>query len=522
VLAAALDAARRHRLLERATLVYVVLPFLIFSLGWVKAVYSIPLAVVVLVGLYRAQRARSPSDDGDGSAAATPREALGYAILLACVVVVVVYSGTGAYAVQGGGHYRNNSFLLDLIHSPWPLGFEKVGSRNEPGVLAFYIANALTPALVGRALGWAAAFHFSLIWAVVGVFLAVCWFVRLVGRASPLYGLLFLLFGGLDLVARTFVMGWSDRSLHMVDLWIYYFARQNPDLMGGMFWIFPSNLTMLFASPHHVLCTWLSLLWILDDAMRHRTCSRIGILCAPALLWSAFGFVGMAPYVLVAVAVSRARGLVSFENLVAGPAILLVVGLYLLSNNQEYLRGPLWEFQDPLRTWKLLALVCALEFGIYALLFPPRGRRGPRGMQPIWWWTAVACLLALPWYRMGDFCDFPTKVTIPSLVVLQVWLARSLANARSAGERIRGGILVALLIVGAAAAVTVLRDSARHGLNFSPPPISSVRHVNEPKRRSRGGQLFSDGDAFFWRVLARPVELQKVGATPRRERGRRD
>jgi hypothetical protein len=518
VLIAALDAARRHRLLERTTLVYVVLPFLIFLLGWLEPVYAIPLAAVVLAGLYRAQRTRSPADGGEPTTAAPPAtsgEALGYAVLLACVVVVVVYSGTGAYAFQGGGHFRNNSFLLDLISYPWPLGFEQVGSRNEPGVLAFYIGNALTPALVGRVLGWAAAFHFSFVWAVVGVFLAVCWFLRLVGRTSPLFGVLFLLFGGLDLVSQIHVMGWSDRSIHELDIWMYHFARKNAPLMGGMFWIFPSNLTILFSSPHHVLCTWLSLFLILDDAIRGRTCRRIGIVYAPALLWSAFGFVGMAPFVLVAVVVSRARGLFSFENLVAGPAILLVVGLYLLSNNQEYVRGPLWEFQDPLRTWKLLALVCALEFGIYALLFPPRRGRSRQGMQPAWWWTAVACLLVLPWYRMGDFCDFPTKAMIPSLVVLQVWLARALANARSASERIRAAILLALLIVGAAAAVTNLRDSARAGLNFTPPPAATVRHTNELRRKSRGGQLFSDGDAFFWRVLARPVEYQDVGSRPR-------
>jgi hypothetical protein len=519
VLTPALDAARRHRLLERATLGYVTLPFFIFLLGWVELVYAMPLAAIALVGLQRAQRSQVPAiDEGDPAAtstASTSREAIGYAILLAFVVAVVAYSGSGAYAVQIGGHHRNNSFLLDLISYPWPLGFEQVGSRDEPGVLAFYLANALTPALVGRVLGWAAAFHFSFVWTVVGVFLAVCWFLRLVGRSSPLYGLLFLLFGGLDLVARVLVTGWSDGSLHDVDLWIYHFAKANPDLMGGMFWIFPANLTVLFSSPHHVLCTWLSLFLVLDDAIRYRTCRRVGIVFAPLLLWSAFGFVGVAPYALVAVAVSRGRGLVSFENAVAGPAILLVLGLYLLSNNQEYLHGPLWAFQDPLRTWKLLAIVCLLEFGIYALAFPPRGGRSDRGMEPVWWWTAVACLLLLPWYRMGDFCDFPTKVVIPSLAVLQVWLARSLANARGTAERVRAGILVALLLVGAGAAVTTLVDSGSRGLNFSPPPTSSVRHTNQLGRRTRGGQLFSDGDAFFWRVLARPVEYQAVGARPR-------
>ena len=54
-LAAALSAADRHRVLERLSLVYIALPFLVFVVGWLRPWFAIPCALVTLVGLYRAQ-----------------------------------------------------------------------------------------------------------------------------------------------------------------------------------------------------------------------------------------------------------------------------------------------------------------------------------------------------------------------------------------------------------------------------------------------------------------------------------
>ena len=128
-----------------------------------------------------------------------------------------------------------------------------------------------------------------------------------------------------------------------------------------------------------------------------------------------------------------------------------------------------------------------------------------RALHPLWWVTAVACLIALPWYKLGAFNDFTTKACIPSLIVLQVFLAMSIRGARTGAARRSAAALVALLLLGTFASLADLSRGVRHGLRFSPPRLEGVSHVNELGARKQSAQLFSDGEAFFWRVLARPT-----------------
>lgn len=515
IFAVLFTAARRYRLLERATLVYVSLPFLVFAAGWLKPIVAIPVIALTLVGLYRAQRSELAEDSTGGVVEAPTRtEVATYAVGLVAVVFLVICSGTGGYAVQGGGHGRNNAFIQALLEHPWPLGLEEVAAGREPGVLAFYIAHALVPALVGSFLGWAAAFHAQFALTCLGVFLALSWYLRVIQRRAPLYAWLFLFFGGMDLVGYRILFGSFSLQDWPLDLWIFRYARETP-MMGEMFWIFPSNLTILFHSPHHVLCSWLVMLVIVDDAIRRGTCRRAGFLAAFCLLWSAFSFVGMAPFIVLALVASRYRGMFSFENAIAGIVVLCVTVLYLGSNRGEFLHGPLWQFQNPLETWPVLALVCLLEFGVYAVLCKSV-ERDSRGLaHPMWFWTATGCLLLLPWYRIGKFCDFTTKASIPSLLVLQLCLAHALAGSGST-RRLRVGVLCAALLVGNVAALTMVDRSLSHGLDIAPPARNRSMDLNEYALVPGADQLFGDTESFFWKFLAKPINyLPPAELSPR-------
>lgn len=520
LLAGVMRAADRHRLLERATLVYISLPFLIFAGGWLKPIFAIPVLVVTLVGLYRAQQPeRSPSGDGRDAAPPTSTEIAAYVTAFAAVAFVVLFSGNGAYAEQVGGQFRNTSFIRDLIQHPWPLGFQDVGPEHEPGVLAFYIANSLVPALCGLIFGWKAAFHFQFVWTLAGVLLAVCWFMRVIGRRAPQYVLMFLLFGGLDVIARGLAVGWEGALNQNLDIWTFVYQRGRP-AMGGVFWVLPSNVTILFDSPHHALCSWLSLLVVVDDAANRGTCRRAGLVSSFALLWSAFSFVGLAPFVLCAVVASRWRGMLSFENLVTGVTVLAVTGLYIGSNNAAYIHGPIWQFLDVLDAGWLLALVCLLEFGVYVILLTGIERRRDRLAHPMWLWTAAGVLILTPWYRLGRFCDFTSKASIPALVVLQLCLAYALANV-TRSRRLVAGALVTALAIGSASAVMTIYHGVFTGLDFSPPRLESVMTTNEIRRSTGGAQLFSDGKGLFWEVLARPVDYQPNSDLPIRPDSKR-
>jgi hypothetical protein len=508
-LASLVRRAQQSNVLEYASLTYVSLPFLVFVAGWIQPWVSVPCVLVVVAGLLRQPASRVPEVSRPGQfdlAAVDMRSWLAFAFIVGLVLFIVLYSGTGGYAHQYGGHWRHNSFVKDLASHAWPLGFEDVGSSNEPGVLAFYLANAILPSLVASVLGWEAGFFFHFVWTLLAVVLTLCWFMRVIGAWSPRWVLFFLFFGGLDIIGYSMVLGPYPGINVELDLWMGHLAFISPE-MGNTFWLFPANLTILFNSPHHVLCSWLVLLMILDDTLHAGTSYRTGLLCAFGLLWSAFSFVGLAPFVILSLIWTRGRGMWSFENLAAGVCVLLVTGLYIGSNNGDYVHGPVWLFQDLAQTGLLLLLVFVLEFGVHVALLQQTEARREGLAHPAWRWTAVVTLICISLYRIGDNCDFTTKASIPALLVLQLCIAYALGAARWR-RPVAGWLLVGVLLVGTISPLTLVARSVGKGLDTSAPPIDRVAPTNELERRSRGGQLFSDGEAFFWRVLARPIVYQ--------------
>jgi hypothetical protein len=221
--------------------------------------------------------------------------------------------------------------------------------------------------------------------------------------------------------------------------------------------------------------------------------------------------VGSIPFIALAVLLTAGRGLWSFPNTVAAALVLLSTGLYLTSNNGDYPHGFLWEFQDVLQTWPTLLLFYAVEFGLFAWLCPRIDRAGDQPISRAWFWLAVGCLLLLPWYKLGRFNDFTTKVCLPSLLVLQVILASGIATATTELQRRRRRGLVACLLVGTFASLADVARGVRGGLDFSPPPLSRVSHANELRPRSLSAQLFSDGSQFFWHFLARERPIARRG-----------
>jgi hypothetical protein len=79
--------------------------------------------------------------------------------------------------------------------------------------------------------------------------------------------------------------------------------------------------------------------------------------------------------------------------------------------------------------------------------------------------------------------------------------------------------------VGSLAGVADFARAVGAGLHARPLRVEAVRHGNQIGKLSTtkaSSQLFSDGEGFFWRALARPVEYQPIPlrpAHPRRQPG---
>jgi hypothetical protein len=193
---------------------------------------------------------------------------------------------------------------------------------------------------------------------------------------------------------------------------------------------------------------------------------------------------------------------------VAAPLVLAVTALFIRSNNGKFIHGWLWEYQNLLETWPLLLLFYAVEFGAYVACCPTFLARPGGRPRRIWLWAATHCLLLLPLYRIGQYCDFPSKAAIPSLLILQVFLATTIRNATAPSERNQVRILTFLLLIGTFAAIYGITQQMRVGLRPDPLVKAQVPHIDQLLPKTSAEQLFSDGHAFFWRFLARPAVLR--------------
>lgn len=514
--------------LELATAAYFLAPVALFLTGWLRPGLAWPLALSLAWLLLRgAITAARDAPRGTGTGAGGWRTGARLAAVALLCAAVVACTGVGGLTFRFADYFIYDAVLRMLVESPWPPGCI-VPSTGDRLPAVYYFAYFLPPAAVGRLIGWDAAHAFHYLWNTLGVLLTVLWFLRLAGAFRLRHAILFLGFGGLDVIGYAATTAWPGGDA--AALWDYatgtYWWSTGPGWMahwsahhallseagsaesGGVFFRFYGPLSFLFDGPIHVLPAWVALMPVLHDAMRRGTVARAGLYCGALPLCSVFVAAGTLPMLAVAAWQTRMRGWRTAGNLIVGPVIAGIAAAFFISVDMEQPQGYLWEFQRLQQTWPMLALHYACAFGIYAAV-APLPRTGPGQPGRAWFWGAVAVFAAAPWYRMGVFNDFTTKVVIPAQLVFLVCLAGALRHPAGRWSVQRRVVLAALLVLGAWSATGIVHRAWTYGFRFDPPPMERVVLPAEEYAKQRAEhRLRFHTEAFFWRRLARPVEFQ--------------
>lgn len=523
--------------LELASLAYISLPVFIFFLGWLKfpiaAVLSTAFFVFMVHGSTRAINwAKEQEGPGGPSIAYTDPVRLGIraGLMVALIAFCVACTGAGGMTFQFSDYWVYDGHLREMIEYPWPMGviLKNVDPPLEmPG--AVYWGYWLPSGMVGRAFGWYPAYVFQLVWNIAGVLLATLWFLRIVGRASVGFVLMFLFFGGIDVIGYvvttplpdgvnvswydyfTGTFAWSTGRGWMSH-WSANFSlltAEGRDIMGGVFYRFYGLLSFLCDGPHHVLPEIVLILLVLHDALRRKTVERLFFLTSTLPLFSIFATIGTVPVLALSAIHTRLRGLLTPGNLVVGPLIVLMFLSYYSSVETKIPTGPLWAFQDVSKTWSYLLLYYFSAFLVYVIVAPSMKANGYRPGR-MWFYTAVAIFLLAPWFRMGVFNDFTTKVIVPSQMVFVICLATAIAQPAGPMAHARRYALIAALVLGAWSGLGVLHRALDFGFTFKLPPMNRASFTVDHMLTTRdSNQIFKD-DTIFWNYLAKPVQYTEA------------
>jgi len=467
-----LNRMQINKWIVRGAYLYIFLPILLFMIGWCRYAISIPVSVLILVGLFNLCRDGIIQEELQWDKKAVKKELLVILIIAAWVFL----SGIGGYVWQTGDHSARNGIFQVLVEEPWPV--IKSIDGTERGLI-YYIGFWMLPSLVGKAFGLAAGYFAQYIWAVVGL-LFFYYFVCLLQKKIVIWPLLiFIFFSGWDVVGRLLVGGWEG-FLHQ-EWWGKYY--QYSSFTTQLFWVFNQAIPA----------------WLITIILYLQKKNRYMIfLLSTALLYCTLPFVGMLPFVayfmlrrhysksggrFVAGLSSFLKDTFSLENVLCGGCIGILSFLYLSGNvaaqhfnvtayaemnpfprpmvvqaaemgdgdiiietaksfSEEESGYDNTQIIDTSNRMVMYMFFIALEVLIYAIPLYMFGRKDKLLLLILGW------LLICPLVHVGFANDFCMRASVPALLFLYLFVIQRMDMALKNHNRTVLDLFVAVLLIG--------------------------------------------------------------------------
>ncbi|MBZ5589184.1 MAG: hypothetical protein LAO05_11535 [Acidobacteriia bacterium] len=499
---------RRDTLLV-ATVGYLLLPNVVFVLGWLRPAWGYGIALVAVACLVDVVgRARTDRP---------PLSGLDWAVVLALAAFWVVAGGIGELNAQVWDYTKHNLVFHDLIVEPWPVVY-RAPDLHDP-MLCYYLAYYLPTALVAKLLGIQYAASASLAWGSAGVVLAFAWVARLGRPNGPAVLCLFTLVDGLCWVPGLVALarrlapeagalrggwwqtdGFTDTFFHL--------AGVHTRLM------FQSEPWMLVWTPQHALGAWLATACVLSVVWERRTARYCAFVNAALMLWSPFVAIGLLPFT-VAVLWRRWRRELSWVDALGALALAVPVGIYLQAHEPQRFAGLLFAALPNAAAWSKYLLFLLLAIGsVWAAVWLVQHRYT---LLDVARWRvfclAGAALVATTLVYMGKYNDWAMRVSMPSLFVLHLTAAAVAVTFWRSRAALRHRLaLAALLLLTAERPIKtyILMPMGRAGSQGIPTTISTARRAANGLVRFQGGddpditsQYLGSTDSWFGQHLMR-------------------
>ncbi len=432
----------------RISFIYLLVPFLIFCLGFLKLYVSIPITLALLWTIYKIWRSQNQAV----AFVSISKRVLGFTLFI--VLLWVALSGIGGFAFQNTDFHIRNAIFRDLITHPWPVKyFTNPADPSIAYTLTYYIGFWLPAALVGKIAGWLAGNIALYIWSVLGILLTLSLLASRIKLSLIKIALVLIFFSGMDALGTLLVMiavpGTANTlwpPIFHLEWWLPGFDFQYSSFTTQLFWIF-----------NQAIPVWLCMALLIVSRERKNMFLTWSLCCFFAPLPA----LGMFPYVVFQIPdhlfdaenilvrskfqsvrdfllrlLQDIRALFSLENIVGGGLVLGITLLYFLSNVQASSTS---SSRIEGAGWLLYAIFLLFEgLLIWGLLI----RRYKANLN---WYLAGILVIIVPLVNIGAARDFGMRASIPTLFMLMLWSAETLSIPRLG---IKSGLIL-LLCIGA-------------------------------------------------------------------------
>ena len=436
-------------LIKTISYVYVTMPFLIFSIGWLKPWIGIPIALAVVLSLWLCIK-------NDEYSLSVERIVPYICIVTAIALLWVLIAGIGGYSYQNPDHRYRNTIFQTLINSEWPVvGTTYMDGKINVRLLCYYFGYWLPSALVGKLFGYQIGNYFLIFWSVLGIVLVVFWLCHYTKKEDWKVILFVIFFSGLDYFRVKMTGNTTLIGTDQIEYWAGY--------------QYSSNTTLVFWVYNQAIYSWLITTMLLSQKKK----SNVVFLWGNLILSSTFSFLGLLPYVVYQLVKgfsfknwkNEIKEIFTIQNVLGGGCIGLL-SVYFITSNTNTAGIQLHSGGSSYVTTLLkLAIFLLFEIGAYVVILYKLEKK-----NPLFWITLIS-LVVIPIFSIPDNYanDFCMRVSVPALFVLMTLL---LKNVDSYKNKI---VFWGIFCIGAVTAV--------HEFNCNLTNITNYSNITLPKQR---------------------------------------
>lgn len=496
-----------NRILDYILYLYLLLPIVIFIIGWLKIFYSIFLVIVIMFCMYRVLTKNK--NVFSFALSFSPQDIEKYIIAIIIIAFWVYLSGIGGLSFQTSDHTYRNAIYEMLVNQKWPVvGNYALGGDEPVSVQMVYYVGFWMPASVfGKMFGVSAGYYFQAIWAFIGIALVYFLMCNYFKDIKVWYLLVLVFFSGLDILGFTILRPELAGKMYYVEGESIYSLGSIVHLEWWCDFQFSSFTTQLFWVFNQAIPCWIAILLILQM----KSNKYIVFILGQVLLCSPFPFVGMIPFAAYYILFRKYdtrnwkqwfilffKDTFTIENVVGGGITGIISFLYLKANYSGQSAGTNTVNNSTkgfLMTWIIFLVV---EIGFYVVLEYYYQKHN------VLFYICFVWLAICPLFTVGSGQDFCMRASIPALFVLMLLLIDTLKKAILDNRKLLISLIVLVLTIGAMTPLHEINRSIRYTTQAYHNNSRIVEETvsDEKLMTSKNFSGYTEGD-FFYTYLAR-------------------
>lgn len=416
---------------------YIYISIIIFLLGWIQPILSIPISIEILIALYMYYKKFKTNLENVEPIYISSKVFL---FLIFVVLALGWILGWTGFAKQVGDWDKHNSVLCDLTRKRWPVFYQ---NKGENSMLTYYIGQYIVPATIGKIFFKEVriTMFINAIWAMLGLLIAIIGLFK-VTKANSSKKQIIALIALLSFSVCTFLAQKLGNLFNIQGIanneWFIYNSEYRLQ--------FSSNMTLLRWVMPQVIVPWIVFSILYDNIY---DIEHYVILCIPVLFYSSFSFMGLMCFLVILVIVYLVKTkdiklvlkkIFSSSNIVTG---ILLGGIFI-----TYFAGNILMEKSGDTGFKLveysgsniLIYICfIMTFLPYTIILFKDNKKNPV------YWIATAILLILPFLWMGIYNDLCMRVSIIPLFVYNILTIKALIGEQKLVYRI---CIIIILLIG--------------------------------------------------------------------------